>query len=195
MTWNINGSHCSPHHCFLLIINFSLGRLRSDIRKNSSGKGLCNIGMGSLGKWWHHYPWNAKKKVDVALEDTVVVVVDDLKYRNKHGTKELLRLEKISKIIKSGPQPAPPCLINSVLKSHIHSYFEQFQGWGIQFSPVQPLPSLDHPFHEELSPDIQSKLLLDDVVTWGLHENTAPNLTNRCENLRSGLKSYSSKKE
>jgi len=41
--------------------------------------------------------------------------------RKNHRTMELLRLEKTSKIIRS-VTPAPPCLLNHILKCHIYTF-------------------------------------------------------------------------
>lgn len=47
-----------------------------------------------------------------------------------HRTMELFRLEIPSKIKKPIINPAPPpCLLNHVLQSHIHVFFEHFHGW------------------------------------------------------------------
>jgi len=45
-----------------------------------------------------------------------------------HRVIESLRLEKTSEIIKSN-HSSPPCLLNHVLKYHIHKFFEHLQGW------------------------------------------------------------------
>ena len=53
--------------------------------------------------------------------------------------------------------PAPPCLLNHVLKCHIYTFFEHLQRWGLHHLPGQPGPVPDHSFCEEIFPNIQSK--------------------------------------
>ena len=69
----------------------------------------------------------------------------------------LLRLEKTSKIMKSNCLPSPPCLLNHVLKCHIHTVFEPLQGWGLPHCPGQPGPRPEHSFTQEIFPDLRSK--------------------------------------
>ena len=53
--------------------------------------------------------------------------------------------------------PIPPCLLNHVLKCHIHMFFEPLQGWRIHHCPGQPGPMPDHSFSKEIFPNLKSK--------------------------------------
>jgi len=39
--------------------------------------------------------------------------------------------------------PAPPFLLNHILKCHIYTFFKHLQGWGLNYIPGQPVPVPD----------------------------------------------------
>ena len=73
--------------------------------------------------------------------------------------------------LRSSPtvNPAPPFLVNHVLKCHIYMFFNHLQGWWLNHLPRQPVPMSDHSFSKEIFPNIQSKPPLTQLEAIASH--------------------------
>ncbi|KAK4830127.1 LOW QUALITY PROTEIN: hypothetical protein QYF61_008554 [Mycteria americana] len=103
-------------------------------------------------------------------------------HRHKLKPRRFLNISELS----SSPTinlalPSPP--LSHVPKHHIYMSFKYLQGWGHNHFPGQPVPMLDHPFGEEIFPNIQSKPPLAQLeaissrpITCYLGEETDPHL-------------------
>jgi len=79
-----------------------------------------------------------------------------------HWIIELLKLEKILKIIKSNYPNSNHPPLNHVPEHHIQMVFKHIQGWWLNHLPGEPIPVFNNIFliGPKVFPDIQPKLTL-----------------------------------
>jgi len=101
--------------------------------------------------------------------------------RRAGGGVEAVGVEKAAEVARSGRRPAPPCLIDRLLKCHVWAVFEPPQGWRLHRRPGQPVPMPEHFLSEEIFPNTQSKpplmqleAIASHPVTRYLGEETNP---------------------